>query len=87
MGFAILVPNCLLAVVGVVVSLHFWLDRQCVIMRGVATSYLQVGIILIGEGHLGGLLHLLLVGLHGGLVDLDLRGSESRCGNELLGVC
>jgi len=52
-----------------------------------ATSNLQVGIVLIGKRHLGGSLHLLLVGLHGGLVDLDLWGSESRGGNELLGGC
>ena len=52
-----------------------------------ATSNLQVGIILIGKRHLGSSLHLLLVGLHGGLVDLDLRGSEIRGGNELLEGC
>lgn len=51
------------------------------------TSNLQVGIVLIGKGHLGGSLHLLLVGLHGGLVDLDLRGSKGRCGDEVLNVC
>ena len=33
-GFAILVPNCLAAVVGVVVSLPSWWGRQCLIMRG-----------------------------------------------------
>ena len=55
-----------------------------VIMRGTTTSYLQVGIILIGKGHLGSSLHLLLVGLHGGLVNLDLWGSEGRGGDELL---
>jgi hypothetical protein len=56
-------------------------------MRGTATSCLQVGIILIGKRHLGGLLHLLLVGLHSGLVNLDLWGSESGGGNELLEGC
>jgi hypothetical protein len=86
-GVAILVPSCLSAEVGVVVSLPFGKDRQCVIMRGTVTSCLQVGVILVGKGHLGGLLHLLLVVLHGGLVDLDLRGSESRGGNELLEGC
>jgi hypothetical protein len=58
-----------------------------VIMRGTATSCLQVGIILIGKRHLGGLLHLLLVGLHSGLVNLDLWGSEGGGGNELLEGC
>jgi hypothetical protein len=52
-----------------------------------ATSNLQVGIILVGKGHVGGSLHLLLVRLHSGLVNLDLWGSESRGGNELLEFC
>jgi hypothetical protein len=52
-----------------------------------ATSNLQVGIILVGKGHVGSSLHLLLVGLHSGLVNLDLWGSESRGGNELLECC
>jgi hypothetical protein len=56
-------------------------------MRCMATSDLQVGIILVRKGHLGGLLHLLLVRLHGGLVDLDLWGSKSGCGNEFLEGC
>ena len=56
-------------------------------MRGITTSYLQVGIVLVGEGHVGGSLHLLLVGSHGGLVDLDLWGSEGRGSNELLKDC
>lgn len=77
-------PACLSAVVGVVVSLPFQSNRQCLIMRGITTSYLQVGIVLVGEGHVGGSLHLLLVGSHGGLVDLDLWGSEGRSSNELL---
>ena len=51
---------------------------------GMVTSCLQVGIVLVGEGHLGGFLHLLLVVLHGGLVDLDLWGSEGGCGDEVL---
>jgi hypothetical protein len=51
------------------------------------TSNLQVGIVLIGKRHLGGSLHLLLVGLHGGLVNLDLWGSESRGGDKLLEGC
>jgi hypothetical protein len=33
-GFAILVPNCLAAVVGVVVSLPSRWVQQCLIMRG-----------------------------------------------------
>lgn len=45
---------------------------------------LDVGILLVGERHVGGIGHLLLVLLEDGLVNLDLRGSESWCSNELL---
>lgn len=47
-------------------------------------SNLQVGILLVGERHVGGRLHLLLVLLQNGLVDLDLRGSEGGSGNKFL---
>lgn len=45
---------------------------------------LEVGVLLVGERHGGGILHLLLVLLHGGLVDLDLRRGESGSSDELL---
>ena len=45
---------------------------------------LKVGILLVGQGHLGGIGHLLLVLLEDGLVDLDLGRCESWGGNELL---
>lgn len=45
---------------------------------------LQVGVVLVGERHLRGILHLLLVLLHELGVDLDLWGSESRGGDEFL---
>ena len=47
-------------------------------------SYLQIGVILIGQGHLSGILHLLLVLLENSLVDLDLRRSQSGGGDEFL---
>ena len=45
---------------------------------------LQVGVILIGEGHLGSILHLLLILLKQGLVDGCSWGGEGGCGNEIL---
>lgn len=48
------------------------------------TMYLQVGVLLVGQGHLGSILHLLLVLLEDGLVDLDFRGSQSGGGDEFL---
>ena len=45
---------------------------------------LQVGVILIGEWHLGSILHLLLVLLKQGLVNGGGWGSEGGCGNEFL---
>lgn len=45
---------------------------------------LEVGIVLVGEGHVGGLLHLLLVLLENSLVDLDLWGSEGGGSDEVL---
>jgi hypothetical protein len=50
----------------------------------VRRRYLQVGVVLIGQGHLGGIVHLLRVLLENGLVDLDLWGSEGRGGDEFL---
>lgn len=55
-------------------------------LDAIRSSYLQVGIILIGQGHLGGILHLLLVLLENSLVNLDLRRSQSRGSNELQGL-
>lgn len=45
---------------------------------------LKVGILLVGERHLGRSIHLLLVLEENGLVDLDLWGSEGGCGDKLL---
>jgi len=44
---------------------------------------LKVGILLIGQRHLGGGVHLLLVLEKNGLVDLDLWGSKGGCGDKL----
>jgi hypothetical protein len=49
--------------------------------------YLQVGIVLIGQGHLSGVLHFLLVLLEDSLVDLDLGRSQSGGGDEFLRPC
>lgn len=49
-----------------------------------SASNLQVGILLVGERHVGSSLHLLLVLLQNGLVDLDLRRSEGGGSNEFL---
>jgi hypothetical protein len=46
---------------------------------------LEVGIVLVGEGHVGGGLHLLLVLLENSLVDLDLWGSEGGGSDKVLG--
>jgi hypothetical protein len=62
----------------------FLASQEVRVQQRMLTSCLQVGIVLVGEGHLGGFLHLLLVVLHGGLVDLDLWGSEGGCGDEVL---
>lgn len=85
MGCAILVPaRAFLVAPGLLLApLPMRRTGQCG-FDVFGTSCLQVGVVLVGEGHVGGSLHLLLVGLHGGLVDLDLRGSESGGGNELL---
>jgi hypothetical protein len=79
-------PDCLLtARRGVRHALPISLASQEVrVQQRMVTSCLQVGIVLVGEGHLGGFLHLLLVVLHGGLVDLDLWGSKGGCGDEVL---
>ena len=45
---------------------------------------LQVGIVLVGKGLVGSLLHLLAVSLELLLVDGDLRGSEGNTGNKVL---
>jgi len=44
---------------------------------------LKVGIVLVGEGHVGGILHLLLVLLENSLVDLDLWGSKGGGSDEV----
>jgi hypothetical protein len=44
---------------------------------------LQVGIVFLGEWHLGSLGHLFLVLLEHGLVDLDFRWGKGRRGNEV----
>jgi hypothetical protein len=51
-----------------------------------AVRHLQVGVVLVGQGHLGGVLHLLLVLLEHGLVDLDLGGRKGGRGDEFLGA-
>jgi hypothetical protein len=51
----------------------------------VGRNGLKVGIVLIGEGHVGGLLHLFLVLLEDSLVDLDLGRSKSGGGDKVLG--
>jgi hypothetical protein len=50
-----------------------------------ALVYLQIGVILIRQGHLGGVLHLLLVLLEHSLIDLDLGRRKGGRGNEFLG--
>ena len=45
---------------------------------------LQIGVVFIGEGHLGSILHLLLVLLKQCLVDGGSWGSKGGCGNEFL---
>jgi hypothetical protein len=47
-------------------------------------AILQVGVILIGKGHLSSILHLLLVLLKQGLVNGGGRGSQGGCGNKFL---
>jgi len=46
-------------------------------------AHLQVGVLLVGEWHVGSGFHLLLVLLENSLVDLDFWGSEGWCGDEL----
>jgi len=53
---------------------------EVIAKAGIAS--LQVGVVLVGEGHLGSILHLLLVLLKQGLVDGGGWGSKGRCGNE-----
>jgi hypothetical protein len=45
---------------------------------------LQVGVVLVGEGLVLGLLHLPAVGLELSLVDGDFRGSKSNTSDEVL---
>jgi len=45
--------------------------------------HLQVGVFLVGQRHVCSSLHLLLVLLEHGLVDLDFWWCKSRCGDEL----
>lgn len=49
-----------------------------------AYHYLQVGIILVGQRHLGGSGHLVLVLLEHGLVDLNLGRSQGGGSDEFL---
>ena len=78
-------PDCLFTAAGCSsYTAHFLASQEVRVQQRMVTSCLQVGIVLVGEGHLGGFLHLLLVVLHGGLVDLDLWGSEGGCGDEVL---
>jgi hypothetical protein len=78
-------PDCRFDGGGVfVMHYRFRQARKCVVNSRMVTSCLQVGIVLVGEGHLGSLGHLLLVSLHGGLVDGDLWGSKGGCGDEFL---
>lgn len=55
-------------------------------LRGpvVERTDLQVGIVLVGKGLVGGLLHLLTVSLELLLVDGNLGGSKGNSGNEVL---
>ena len=55
-------------------------------LRGpvVERNDLQVGIVLVGEGLVGGLLHLLAVSLELLLVDGNLGGSKGNSGNKVL---
>ena len=67
---------------------HFTLARQRTALYASASTggtilHLQVGVILIGQGHSSRGVHLLLVLGEEGLVDLDLRGSEGEASDEL----
>ena len=44
----------------------------------------EIGIILVGQGNVGSLLHLLLVLLHELLVDLDRRSRKGHFSNKFL---
>jgi hypothetical protein len=57
-------------------------NRRKILQRLAFTSRLQVGVVLVGEGHLSSVGHLLLVLLEELGVDLHLGRSESRGGNE-----
>ena len=46
--------------------------------------YLQVWVFLVRERHVGGVLHLLLVLLEHGLIDLDFRRSKRGSSDEFL---
>jgi hypothetical protein len=48
--------------------------------------YLQVGVVLIGQRHLGGVLHLLSVLIEDSLVDLDLGRRKGGGSDELQGL-
>jgi hypothetical protein len=58
--------------------------KYAVARRRFARTYLQVCILLVGQWHLGGILHLLLVLLEHGLVDLDFWGSQGGGSDEFL---
>jgi hypothetical protein len=51
--------------------------------RGELWNHLQIGVVLIGQRHLGGVLHLLLVLLEHSLVDLDLGRRKSGGGDKV----
>jgi hypothetical protein len=57
---------------------------KCCEKTPLSNRNLQIRIFLIGQRHLGGVLHLLLVLLKNGLVDLDLRGSKGGSSDEFL---
>lgn len=59
---------------------------SCRKLRGpvVERTALQIGIVLVGEGLVGSLLHLATVSLELLLVDSDLGGSKGNAGNKVL---
>jgi len=77
-------PGRLLTAAGCSSCTALLASQEVRVQQRMVTSCLQVGIVLVWEGHLGGCGHLLLVALHGGLVDLDLWGSKGGCGDEVL---
>lgn len=48
-----------------------------------AHAYLQVCVVFVGQGHVRGGVHFLLVLCENGLVDLNLRRRKGRCSDEL----